>query len=433
MTMLAAASPYRRGACPGLSAPMPTGDGLLVRILPTGTISLAAFAALCEAARRHGNGIIEVTSRGNIQVRGLSDVSAPEFADAVAALDIAANDSVPVLCDALAGLEAAETFNSAPLAAELRHAMAQRGCAANLSPKVSVVVDGGGPIGLADIAADIRLRADCTGGDVRFHVSLGGDETHATPLGHIAPAHAVEAALRLCDVIARHGRAARARDILAGGGAAALREAIDAFVLPSLPRHNRSSPSTSVAIGTFPLRNGTTARGIGLAFGHTDASSLERLIEAAQAAGAIGLRTAPGRTLLALGVTAASASAFAVTAAGLGFVVEADDPRRGVIACAGAPVCASAYIASRALAPAIAATGAPRIGTVHISGCAKGCARSAAAALTAIGTAEGCALVAHGSVRDTPFVTVPVKELIAAIERHVGESIRDSSREAARV
>ena len=59
--------PRRRGECPSLIAPMPTGDGLLARITPTGaTIPLAAMAGLCAAARRHGNGIIEVTSRGSI-------------------------------------------------------------------------------------------------------------------------------------------------------------------------------------------------------------------------------------------------------------------------------------------------------------------------------------------------------------------------------
>ena len=31
MTAIAKTIPQRRGACPGLSAPMPTGDGLLVR------------------------------------------------------------------------------------------------------------------------------------------------------------------------------------------------------------------------------------------------------------------------------------------------------------------------------------------------------------------------------------------------------------------
>ena len=96
----------RRGACPGLSAPMQTGDGLLVRLASLGaTIALDAAAELCAAARRHGNGIIEVTARGNIQIRGLTPASAPTFADAVAALGIDGGDGVPILTDPLAGLE----------------------------------------------------------------------------------------------------------------------------------------------------------------------------------------------------------------------------------------------------------------------------------------------------------------------------------------
>ena len=97
MSARALAVPERRGACPGLSAPMPTGDGLLVRLLPIATIPLAAFAELCRAARRHGNGVIEITSRGSVQVRGLRNETAPQFAAEIAALDIAADDGVPIV------------------------------------------------------------------------------------------------------------------------------------------------------------------------------------------------------------------------------------------------------------------------------------------------------------------------------------------------
>jgi precorrin-3B synthase len=51
---------------------MVTGDGLLARITPSSPISLDAFVTLCEAAQAHGNGIMEVTQRGSLQVRGLS-------------------------------------------------------------------------------------------------------------------------------------------------------------------------------------------------------------------------------------------------------------------------------------------------------------------------------------------------------------------------
>ena len=90
-----------RGACPGLSDPMPTGDGLLVRLTPNRQVDPAAFVALCALARQHGNGVMEITPRGNIQVRGLTPQSAPLFADAIAALRIASMARVPVLTDPL--------------------------------------------------------------------------------------------------------------------------------------------------------------------------------------------------------------------------------------------------------------------------------------------------------------------------------------------
>ena len=149
----------RRGACPGLSAPMATGDGLLARLTPAGsTIALDAFAGLCGAARTHGNGIVEITSRGSIQIRGLSAASAPLFAAEVASLGIEASDGIPVVTDPLAGLTDADIFDAHALAAALRKALAAAPFASRLSAKVSVAIDGGAALHLDALAADIRLR-----------------------------------------------------------------------------------------------------------------------------------------------------------------------------------------------------------------------------------------------------------------------------------
>ncbi len=407
MTALATA-PLRRGACPGLSAPMPTGDGLLVRLIPIGTIPPTAFAGLCAAARTHGNGVIEITSRGSIQVRGLSARSAPEFAADIAALGIAAADGVAVLCDALAGIGAGEIFDASALAADLRCALAEQSLDAKLGAKVSVAVDGGGALSLAEIPADIRLCAQAEDGDAMLHVAMGGDDVSAVQLGSVASEDGVEAAVRLLNVIACRGREVRARDI----AASVFHSAIADLLVSAHPREERKMASP---IGVHALRDGSLGRGIGLAFGHADARSLERLVDAAAAAGASGFRASAGRTLMTIGLTAEAAPGFVIAAEQLGFITRADDPRRRVIACAGAPVCASAHIASRALAPLIAAQADC---TVHISGCAKGCAHPAPAALTIVGTTDGCALVADGSARNAPFAIVPADELPAAIAKY---------------
>jgi precorrin-3B synthase len=426
MTAHALAAPSPRGACPGLSAPMPTGDGLLVRLLPIGTISLTAFGALCAAARAHGNGVIEVTSRGSIQVRGLSAASAPYFASAIAALGIAAEDGVPVHCDPLAGIDQGEIFDAAALAGDLRQRLMLQSMAARLSAKVSVAIDGGGSLNLATLAADIRLRAQATADGVMLHVSVGGNESSAD-LGLITPADGIEVVMRLLEALAKRGRTARARDVLASEGAIAFRLAAKGMVIFAPSRENGNEGTTSSPIGLYELRAGSWACGVGLAFGHADAASLENLVEASAAAGAKGFRAAPGRALLAIGLKPEATSGFVAAAERHGFIVRADDPRRHVVACAGAPICASAHIASRAMAPALAEHTATEFSdgkTIHISGCAKGCAQASAAALTIVGTPEGCALIADGSIRDVPFAIVPANEIPAAITQYVREQKR---------
>jgi precorrin-3B synthase len=415
MTAAALTSPQRRGACPGLSAPMMTGDGLLVRLLPIGTIALDALVALCAAARQHGNGIIEVTSRGSIQIRGLSAVSAPRFAATVAGLGIAAGDGIPLLINPLAGLDAEDMIDAGALAADLRLALAQRSLTPELSAKVSVAIDGGGAIDLDGIAADVRLRALAVNGIAALYVSVGGDRQCAAHLGCVAGQDGVDVAIRLLEVLAQRGRV-RAREVLAAEGIAPFRSAVaDLIINDGLAR---SQCGSSDAVGIYPLRDGRFAYGIGLAFGHADAMSLQRLSEAAKAAAADGMRAAPGRALMIVGLTRQRAVSFATAAEALGFIVRADDPRRQVVACAGAPICASAKIAARAIAPLVAAAAAPHLDgsfKIHISGCAKGCAHPVPAALTVVGTAAGCVLIADGSVRDTAFKTVATNELPDAV------------------
>jgi precorrin-3B synthase len=432
MTVPARTIPPRRGACPGLSAPMATGDGLLTRFMPIGTVGLAAFKRLCAAARTYGNGIVEVTARGSIQIRGLSALSARQFADHIATLEIAAQDGVPIRCNPLSGIDADEILDVTPLAFELRRILAQRSIGASLNAKVSVVIDGGGTLNLARVGADIRLTARSMNGETLLRVAVGGDEASALDLGLVAADDGVEAAWRLLGLLAARGHHARARDMVAAEGAAIFREALSthpALLWSPVPtgddqtRLDRKEPGHDAPVlALHRLRDGSLACGIGLPFGHAETGAFERLADAAATAGACGFRAAPDRALLAIGLSKQSAADFVAAAEQLGFVTRADDPRRRVLACAGAPLCASAYLATRAIAPQIAAAAAPYLAghsTIHISGCAKGCAHAAAAALTVVGSSGDCALVANGSARDAPFAAIPVKDLPTAIERYL--------------
>jgi precorrin-3B synthase len=402
----------RRGTCPGLADPMPTGDGLLARLAVAHAIPLDALAALCAAAQAHGNGIMEITSRGSLQVRELTTTSAPAFAAAVETLDIVDAVAGRVLANPLAGLDPQEIFDVSGAADRLRELLVESGLAAKLAPKVSIVVDGGGALHLDAVPCDIRLRAEIASGEVGFHVALASDSTNENTLGTFAPEVVVGTVLDLLHAIAAQGSRARARDRPLVSTCAGAVNTNRAYV-PAEP------------IGTHGLRDGSTAIGVGLPFGHSDAGTLQRLIDEARAAGATSARPAPGRALLLIGVAPAQASRFVAKAEQLGFLTTPNDPRRRVVACAGAPACAAAEIPTRALAPTIAAAARFANQTIHVSGCVKGCAHSASADLTIVGIGGKCGIVPNGRAQDAPVDLVTVDSLLEYLTRHA--AMRDAA------
>jgi len=180
----------------------------------------------------------------------------------------------------------------------------------------------------------------------------------------------------------------------------------------------RRGPSTSIA--TLPLSDGRTALGIGLPFGQATAEQMIGFAEAAAGHGASEIRFAPGRALLALCGTTAAADALREAAAVFGFVTDPSDPRLSVVACAGAPACASGHLPARAIAAEIVADAAAMLSDgelLHVSGCAKQCAKPARAAFTLIGTARGCEIHRGDGKEGAPVVRVANEDAAAAFRR----------------
>jgi precorrin-3B synthase len=404
-------APNTRGACPRLAAPMQTGDGLLARIVTAGPIPLNSFAALCAAAQEYGNGIMEISARGSLQGRGLTPDSAPLFASTVAALDIELCDSVPVISGPLPN-DPTALIDADALASALRRAIAMQ--ALVLAPKVSVVIDGGGHLHLDALTADLRLQAIKAAGATKLHLSLAGDAASATPLGIVAFDDAVDAAISILALIASRSAATRAADLLRDEGRGVFNEAVGnrmASAVP-LPRRPRAEP-----IGLHRLRDGQCAIGVALAFGHASAGNLMAFARLAGANGAAWARPAPGRALLLGPIDEMTGFVLATAADSLGFVVDARDPRRRIVACAGAPGCASGLIEARRLAAELADHLPPsRDGiAVHVSGCAKGCAHPGAAPLTIVGTSQGCGLVHNGTAQAMPQRYIDPGDLVAEV------------------
>jgi precorrin-3B synthase len=88
-----------------------------------------------------------------------------------------------------------------------------------------------------------------------------------------------------------------------------------------------------------------------------------------------------------------------------GLIVDESDLLLRIEACPGAPACNASSVDTRRDAHRLAARGFE--GTVHVSGCAKGCARSTPADLTLIGTDGRYGVVYNGTTRD------PIERFVA--------------------
>ncbi|MDX8459620.1 precorrin-3B synthase [Mesorhizobium humile] len=461
----------RRGACPALSAPMQTGDGLLVRLNPVaGGLAPKSLIGLGESALRHGNGIMEVTARGSLQIRGLTAESARLLAAEVDALGIAVRSGVPVEIGPLAGIDPHEVVDPRPLAERIRAAIEEAGLTVRLGPKVSVIVDGGGQLGMDALTADVRLRAVRTGDGVLWRVSVAGDPPGARPLATVDADAACDIAVAALRMVAERGREAHTRDLserqlnsLAGWHSVAplsvlpdispargeigsvdagspfstlqIGETIGESVISPLEGEmsgRTEGGASRKPIGLFPLAGDTFTLGIGLPYGSMPAEKLVALTQSALSLGASEIRLAPGRALLFLGLSVPSS--LQASAATLGFVTNPADPRTRIAACPGTPACASGRIATRAIAEAIAKQSADLLDAsliLHVSGCAKGCAHPGAAMLTLVGDENGAGLVVDGTAKALPAGYRPgydaargIAGILAALraQRHQGET-----------
>src|SRR5688572_1412735 len=248
--------PKPRGYCPSVWTPMPSGDGLIVRVRPQhARISAHDLAALARLARAAGNGIIELTRRGNLQLRGVSASSWPALCaelcerglarpspeeDAHPSLFVCPLSGLDPRCPPLERLadELLAVLRERPPRAAAAGAdpagddSADRTAFGARLPDKFAVVLGGGSHSSDALSADIHVRLHPSHPD-RAELLLAGRADDATPLGSCAASAAPDAVRALLDALAAHPpERRRMRDALAAD-LGALRLAVRPFVVDS--------------------------------------------------------------------------------------------------------------------------------------------------------------------------------------------------------
>lgn len=389
----------RRGACPALSMPMRTGDGLLARMALTDPIGVSQLSAVCRLADQHGNGVLDISARGNLQVRGLADETAPLLEADIRAMNLPLRESLAIDIPPLAGRDATEIADPRPLAAVIRDGARN---ITGLAPKMSVVVDGSGRLRLSGLLADIRLSAIRTDSGIRWRLLLGGTEASGRTHGTYAEDDAASEALGLLQRLAELGDTARGRDLAAG----------------SMPL-NAAADATGSPFDLFPLVDGQYGLGIGLPFGQARARALAGLCAEAEELGILSVRPAFDHSLFFFFGDRPACEAMSRLASMSGFITSAADARSRIAACPGRPACTSASIDTHSLADlALESLGDVLDGSfrLHVAGCPKGCAHPQAASLALCGIEGGIAF-STGKASDQAFISRTHAETGSSLRR----------------
>ena len=403
----------KRGWCPGARRPMETGDGLLLRLHPgCGRLTAAQADAVAAVAERCGAGLLDVTGRGNLQIRGVRPdtlAAAQDGLDAVGLLELDRPGPIrPVILSPLAGLDPAERFDVPALAAVLEAALTG---VEGLPEKLSVSVDGGGALPLAEVGADISVGATETG-RIEAAARRGPRRTHAA-FSSLEDVEGERSAAALAEALARVQKLLSQRaELFASVGEG--REQGTPEVRAACPRSPTSlgaAGERAAAAGSFATREGAAVLAA-CAYGQLSADAFRAAASLARSHGDGLLRLSFTRGLLLAGLAPAAAATVQTGLGAAGFVIDAADPRLGIRACTGAPGCASALASVRAdadrlahAAPAYFARG----GSLHLSGCRKGCASRAPAGLTLVARGGGLYdAVMNGTPRDPATRTVAI-------------------------
>ncbi|WP_233711971.1 precorrin-3B synthase [Kribbella turkmenica] len=339
--------------CPGVLAVHKAADGGLARVrLPGGLLTVAQFDVLRQAADELGDGRLELTSRGNVQVRGLTGDGPRELSQRLydaGLLPSITHDRVRnILASPLSGLDSDSRYDVLPVATAVDHALCARRKLAELPGRFLFALDDGRG-DLAGVRADVLVRAL---DDREAVLTLGSSGVRVT----WSDAADVMIAAAKAFLKVRSGQEWRIAEVPDG----------EARILDRLglePTVEVPTATTTVDAG----RHGDDALVVTVPLG-----SLGQEQAAVVADVADEIRLTPWRSMV-LRVRSDPAERLD----GVGLVTKPDSPWNGVTACAGRPGCAQALADVRAdarrVTPRLPRHGQP----VHWSGCDRRCGKPA--------------------------------------------------------
>ncbi|MFE3142394.1 precorrin-3B synthase [Streptomyces scopuliridis] len=442
----------RGDACPGALRLHAADDGWLARLhLPAGLLTPRQAETLADAAERLGDGHLDLTSRGNVQLRGLGGSCGAELAERLyeaGLLPSEAHERVRnIVASPLAGLDELPSAEVQLWARELDGLLCASARAAALSGRFLFALDDGrGDV--AALGADVTLLARRDGSVV---VRTGANRSGLRVTPEDAPRAALLAAetfltlaeasgsgaWRVRELPAEHGRgleaAVRAGLTDAGIAMEYVAEASEPGAGPgsepgseaeSGPGSEASKPDPE---GEPPLPgpvlspDGTVALSVHARLGRLSVAQWRLLATAANGP----LRVTPWRGVIVPGVAPATAGAVLDRLRTAGLITGPGSPWHGVGACTGRPGCAKALADVRSDAAAAVSRGSGGL-PVYWSGCARRCGHPEGRWVDVVATGEGrYDISVQGDARPitTTITTGPELELKPELELELADAV----------
>jgi precorrin-3B synthase len=347
-------APSRRTSadrCPGSLTLYEAADGWLARVrVPGGRIDSHQLRALVRACAL-GNGLVEITSRANLQLRGLSASADRDLAPSLGAaglLPSATHDRARnILASPVAGRHPRARADTDMLVADLDCRLCAEPELAELSGRFLFAVDDGSGLGLSQ-PVDVALVAR----DQQTYALIVAGRV----LSELVPA---ERAAAVAVSVARSFLAIRER---VGGRAWRITELYGWSAIHERPAGHAVSP------GRLVQRDGRVAVTALAPLGQLDAAGLGRL-----AALTAEVRLGSGRTVTVCDVDRDEATQVEHELRALGLVLDPASGWTGLSACAGLGRCARAKLDVRSVAAGRAHARGPGALPEHWAACERRC------------------------------------------------------------
>ncbi|MDP3846737.1 MAG: precorrin-3B synthase [Pseudomonas sp.] len=399
-----AAHAPRPSPCPGLLRIVQAGDGGICRIkLAGGQLSSRQARALAAAASSCASGVLELTNRSNLQIRGVRAGSEAALIEQLLAAglgprNLAADDVRNLLLSPAAGLDRAALVDTRPLAAQLLSLLEDQPELHALSAKFALQLDGGESLAMLQHPHDLWLSA-LPGQPQLLAFGLAGCPSDA-PLAAVPVEHAValvQGVLRLFLQLAGPERS-RMRQLLSELPATDFIEQLQARLPFALLREaaitdwRRGSVACSAPIGIIAQQQTDLQMvAAGSRLGRISASQLLALADLTEQYGDATLRLTPWQGLLLPNIPSANSVQVLEQLAALDLLTDAAEPLTRLIACTGSAACAKGLADCKADALLLAerlrhSAARPQ---VHLSGCPRSCACAHVAPFTLLAQSPG--------------------------------------------